>query len=31
LLERETGCACPTPLKTGVAETLAWYRDQHWL
>jgi len=31
LLERETGCACPTTLKTGVAETLNWYRQQHWL
>jgi nucleoside-diphosphate-sugar epimerase len=31
LLERETGCACLTTLKEGVAETLAWYRQQHWL
>jgi nucleoside-diphosphate-sugar epimerase len=31
LLERETGYACPTTLKTGVAETLSWYRQQHWL
>lgn len=31
LLERETGCACPTTLKAGVAETLSWYRQQHWL
>jgi len=31
LLERETGCTCPTLLKTGVAETLTWYRQQHWL
>ena len=31
LLERDTGCACPTTLKTGVAETLNWYRQQHWL
>ena len=31
LLESETGCACPTNLKTGVAETLSWYRQQHWL
>jgi nucleoside-diphosphate-sugar epimerase len=30
-LERETGCACPTTLKAGVAETLAWYRQQCWL
>jgi nucleoside-diphosphate-sugar epimerase len=31
LLERETGCTCPTTLKAGVAETLSWYRQQHWL
>jgi nucleoside-diphosphate-sugar epimerase len=31
LLERETGFACPTKLKAGVAETLSWYRQQHWL
>jgi nucleoside-diphosphate-sugar epimerase len=31
LLERETGCACPTTLKTGVAKTLSWYRQEHWL
>ena len=31
LLERETGYACPTTLKTGVAETLSWYRQEHWL
>jgi len=31
LLERETGCACPTTLKAGVAQTLAWYRQHHWL
>jgi nucleoside-diphosphate-sugar epimerase len=30
-LERETGCACLTTLKTGVTETLSWYRQQHWL
>jgi len=30
-LERETGCACPTTLKRGVAETLTWYRQQNWL
>jgi len=30
-LERETGCACPTILKRGVAETLTWYRQQNWL
>jgi nucleoside-diphosphate-sugar epimerase len=31
LLERETGCACSTSLNQGVAETLAWYRQHHWL
>jgi nucleoside-diphosphate-sugar epimerase len=31
LLERETGCACSTTLEEGVAETLAWYRQHHWL
>ena len=31
LLERETGCACATTLKQGVAETLLWYRQQNWL
>ena len=30
-LERETGCACPTTLKAGIAETLTWYRQQNWL
>jgi nucleoside-diphosphate-sugar epimerase len=30
-LERETGCACRTTLKEGVAETLAWYRQHSWL
>jgi dihydroflavonol-4-reductase len=30
-LERETGCACPTTLKRGIAETLNWYRQQNWL
>jgi nucleoside-diphosphate-sugar epimerase len=30
-LERETGCACATTLKTGVAQTLTWYRQHHWL
>jgi nucleoside-diphosphate-sugar epimerase len=30
-LERETGCACPTTLRGGVAETLTWYREQNWL
>jgi nucleoside-diphosphate-sugar epimerase len=31
LLERETACRCPITLKQGVAETLAWYRQHHWL
>ena len=31
LLEREIGYACPTTLKTGVAETLRWYRQERWL
>jgi nucleoside-diphosphate-sugar epimerase len=31
LLERETGCACATTLKSGVAQSLAWYRQHHWL
>jgi nucleoside-diphosphate-sugar epimerase len=31
LLERDTGCTCPTTLQAGVAETLNWYRQQHWL
>jgi nucleoside-diphosphate-sugar epimerase len=31
LLERETGCSCPTTMKNGVAETLAWYRQHQWL
>ena len=30
-LERETGCACATTLKAGIAETLSWYRQHHWL
>jgi len=29
--ERETGCTCPTTLKKGIAETLSWYREHHWL
>ncbi len=31
LFARETGCACETPLKEGVAETLEWYRRNEWL
>ncbi len=30
-LERETGCACATTLKVGIAETLSWYRQHDWL
>ncbi len=31
LLERDTGCTCATTLQRGVAETLAWYRQEAWL
>jgi nucleoside-diphosphate-sugar epimerase len=30
-LERETGCTCPTTLRAGAAQTLAWYQQHHWL
>jgi len=30
-LSRELGVACLTTLAAGIAETLAWYRDHHWL
>ena len=30
-LERETGCACTTTLDRGVAQTLTWYQQHHWL
>ena len=30
-LRQELGFACGTTLKTGIAETLAWYRQQGWL
>jgi len=30
-LERETGYACPTALKQGLAETLSWYQEHNWL
>jgi len=30
-LRREVGIGCSTTLAAGVAETLAWYRDHHWL
>jgi nucleoside-diphosphate-sugar epimerase len=31
VLERETGYTCDTSLKAGIAETLRWYRQHHWL
>ena len=31
LLEQEVGVKCPTLLADGIAETLAWYRQAHWL
>ena len=30
-LEHETGYACATTLNSGIAETLAWYREHNWL
>ena len=30
-LRQEIGVVCATPLRTGIAETLAWYRQQGWL
>ena len=30
-LERETGYACATALKQGIAATLSWYREHNWL
>jgi len=30
-LSREVDFGCSTALGAGVAETLAWYRDHHWL
>ena len=30
-LRRELGFACATDLRKGIAETLAWYREQRWL
>lgn len=30
-LECETGYACPTALKQGLAETLSWYQEHNWL
>jgi nucleoside-diphosphate-sugar epimerase len=30
-LQREVGYECRTALKQGIAETLSWYRQEHWL
>lgn len=30
-LKRHFGLECPTQLKPGIAETLAWYRQEKWL
>ena len=30
-LQAETGLTCATTLQQGLAETLAWYREQEWL
>ena len=30
-LERDTGCVCPTTLRLGIAQTLAWYQQNRWL
>jgi dihydroflavonol-4-reductase len=30
-LERELGSMCATRWREGLAKTLAWYNDQHWL
>ena len=30
-LRQELGFVCATPLKAGIAEALAWYRQQGWL
>lgn len=30
-LRQELGLSCDTPLRAGVAETLAWYRAEGWL
>jgi nucleoside-diphosphate-sugar epimerase len=30
-LQMETGVTCQTTLKTGIAQTLGWYRREHWL
>ncbi len=30
-LENDTGFRCVTTLKTGIAQTYSWYRENHWL
>lgn len=30
-LKQEIGFECPTALRAGIAETLSWYRQEHWL
>ena len=30
-LESEMGYTCVTTLKTGIAQTFSWYRENHWL
>jgi len=30
-LHQELGLSCPTLLRSGVAATLEWYREHHWL
>jgi len=30
-LREELGLTCPTPLRAGLGETLAWYREAKWL
>lgn len=30
-MERELGFRCATPMRAGIAETLAWYQDHQWL
>jgi dihydroflavonol-4-reductase len=31
LLKNELGVECATPLASGIAQTLTWYRQQHWV
>lgn len=30
-LKNDTGCECPTGLKQGVSETVAWYKTNGWI